>query len=125
MTAQFVEIAGEQMVMLTRREFERLAEAAENYADIEAAVEAQRRREAGEEYVPIELVDRLMAGESPLKVWREYRGLTLEALGDLVGRQGSMISKLEKGRNEGGIKLWQALAEALKIDLDDLLPKLS
>ena len=121
MTEQFVEIAGQQMVLLTRPEFDKLAAAAENYADIEAAVSAQQRREAGEEYVPVELVDRLMAGESPLKVWREYRGLTLEGLGELVGRQGSMISKLEKGRNEGGIKLWQALAKALSVDLDDLI----
>lgn len=121
MTEQFVEIAGQQMVMLSRPEFEKLAAAAENYADIEAAVFAQQRREAGEEYVPVELVDRLMAGENPLKVWREYRGLTLEGLGVLVGRQGSMISKLEKGRNEGGIKLWQALAKALSVDLDDLI----
>ena len=121
MTEQFVEIAGQQMVLLTRPEFDKLATAAENYADIEAAVAAQQRREAGEEYVPVELVDRLMAGESPLKVWREYRGLTLEGLGELVGRQGSMISKLEKGRNEGGIKLWQALAKALSVDLDDLI----
>ena len=121
MTEQFVEIAGQQMVLLTRPEFDKLATAAENYADIEAAVSAQQRREAGEEYVPVELVDRLMAGESPLKVWREYRGLTLEGLGERVGRQGSMISKLEKGRNEGGIKLWQALAKALSVDLDDLI----
>ena len=122
MTVQQIEIAGQHMVLLTRQEFERLAEAAESYADIEAAVRAEQRREAGEEYVPIELVDRLMAGENPLKVWREYRGLTLDALGAMVGRKGSMISKLEKGRNEGGIKLWQALAKALSVDLDDLLP---
>ena len=122
MTVQQIEIAGQQMVLLTRQEFERLAEAAENYADVEAAVLAEQRREAGEEYVPVELVDRLIAGESPLKVWREYRGLTLDALGAMVGRKGSMISKLEKGRNEGGIKLWQALATALRVDLDDLLP---
>jgi DNA-binding XRE family transcriptional regulator len=122
MTVQQIEIAGQQMVLLTRQEFEQLAEAAESYADIEAAVRAEQRREAGEEYVPIELVDRLMAGENPLKVWREYRGLTLDALGAMVGRKGSMISKLEKGRNEGGIKLWQALAKALSVDLDDLLP---
>lgn len=121
MTEQFVEIAGQQMVLLTRPEFDKLATAAENYADIEAAVSAQQRREAGEEYVPMELVDRLLGGESPLKVWREYRGFTLEGLGELVGRQGSMISKLEKGRNEGGIKLWQALAKALSVDLDDLI----
>lgn len=122
MTAQFVEIAGAQMVLLDRKEFERLAEAAEHYGDIVAAVEAQKRREAGEEYVPAEVVSRLINGESPLMVWRQHRGLTLDGLGELVGRQGSFISKLEKGRAEGGIKLWHELAKALDLDLEDLLP---
>jgi len=119
-----IEIAGTQMVMLTRKEFDALTEAAEHYADIVAAVEAQKRREAGEEYVPAEVVEQLIAGENPLKVWRNYRGLSLAALGEMVGRQASFMGKLEKGVNEGGIKLWQALAKALDVDLDDLLPPL-
>ena len=70
MTAQTLDIAGQQMVLLSQAEFERLMEAAENYADIEAAVAARQRREAGEEYFPAALVDRLLDGENPLKVWR-------------------------------------------------------
>ena len=121
MTAQFVEIAGTQMVLLSRDEFARLAEAAEHYEDIVAAVKGQERREAGEEYFPAELVKQLLDGENPLKVWRTYRGFTLESLADQVGRQGSFISKLEKGRAQGGIKLWQQIAKVLKVDLEDLL----
>lgn len=122
MTAQFVEIAGAQMVLLSRAEFDRLNEAAEHYSDIVAAVEAQQRKEAGEEYVPAEVVRQLLDGENPLKVWRKYRGMTLDALAEAVGRQGSFISKLEKGKAEGGIKLWKDIAVALRVDLDDLLP---
>jgi len=124
MTAQMIEIAGAQMVVLTRKEFDELTEAAEHYADIVAAVEAQKRREAGEEYIPAEVVAQLVAGENPLKVWRTYRGLSLAALGQLVGHQASFMGKLEKGLNEGGIKLWQSLAKALNVDLEDLLPPL-
>lgn len=122
MTAQFVEIAGAQMVLLSRAEFDRLNEAAEHYSDIVAAVEAQQRKEEGEEYVPAEVVRQLLDGENPLKVWRKYRGMTLDALAEAVGRQGSFISKLEKGKAEGGIKLWKDIAVALRVDLDDLLP---
>lgn len=110
------------MVLLSREEFDRLNEAAEHYSDIVAAVEAQQRREAGEEYVPAEVVRQLLDGESPLKVWRKYRGMTLDVLAEAVGRQGSFISKLEKGKAEGGIKLWKDIAVALKVDLEDLLP---
>lgn len=120
MTAQFLEIAGKTMVLLEKAEFDRLSKAAENYSDIEAAVKAQERRNAGEEYVPAELVDRLMAGESPLRVWRKYRGLTQKELGEMVGRQDSWIAKLEGGKAIGDIATWRALAKALSVDLDDL-----
>ena len=121
MTVQFVEIAGAQMVLLTREEFARLSADAENYADIVSAVEAQKRREEGEEYIPAEVVSKLLAGENPLKVWRNHRGLTLQQLGDKVGRRASCISKLELGQSEGGIKIWHALAKALDLDIDDLI----
>jgi DNA-binding XRE family transcriptional regulator len=124
MTAQFVEIAGAQMVLLTREEFNRLSDAAEHYDDIVAAVEAQKRREAGEEYIPADVVGKLVAGENPLKVWRKYRGFTLRELAEKVGHQDSFISKLETGRSEGGVKLWQQLAKALDVDLEDLIPSL-
>lgn len=122
MTAQIIDIAGQKMVLLTRAEYDALALSAENFQDIALAVEAQQKRAAGEEYLPADFVDRLLAGEAPLKVWREHRGLTLDELGERVGRQGSMISKLENGRNEGGIRLWKALADALAVDLNDLIP---
>lgn len=121
MTAQFVEIAGAQMVLVTREEYEKLSEAAEHYADIVAAVEAQKRREGGEEYIPAEVVGKLAAGENPLKVWRKYRGMTQEALAQRAGCKKGFISKLETGRNEGGVKLWRDLAKALDVDLDDLI----
>lgn len=123
MTAQQLEIAGQQMVLLTKAEFERLQEAAENYADICASVAAQERAASGEEYIPGELLDRIFAGESALKVWREYRGLTQEQLAAKVGKQGSWLAKIENGKLEGGIQVWRKLAAALEVELDDILPE--
>ena len=121
MTAHFVEIAGQEVVLLSKEEFDRLRVAAESYEDIVAAIDARKQREMGEEYVPKEVVDQLLAGANPLRVWRNYRGLSMDALGLMVDRKGSFISKLEKGHAEGGIKLWQMLAKALNVDLDDLI----
>jgi ribosome-binding protein aMBF1 (putative translation factor) len=111
------------MVLLTKAEFERLQEAAENYADICASVAAQERAASGEEYIPGELLDRIFAGESALKVWREYRGLTQEQLAAKVGKQGSWLAKIENGKLEGGIQVWRKLAAALEVELDDILPE--
>lgn len=120
MTAQFLEVAGSQMVLLTKAEFDRLIEAADDFADVEAAIRSRARREAGEEYLPSQMVDRLLAGQIPLKVWREHRNLSQAQLGELVGCKGSWIAKLEKGRAKGDVAIWRALAKALAIDLDDL-----
>ena len=122
MTVQQIEIAGQQMVLLTKAQYDRLAEAAENYADICAAVAAQERADAGEEYVPAEMVNRIIDGEPALKVWREYRGLTQEELAAKVGKQGSWLAKIEKGKLKGDVQIWRKLAAALDVELDDILP---
>lgn len=121
MTVQFVEIDGQKIALLPAGEFEKLAEAAEYRADMSAAIDAQARRDAGEEYLPQDMADRLLDGENPLRVWREYRGLSLDQLGEKVGRQASFLSKLERGASEGGVRLWVALAAALDVAVDDLV----
>lgn len=121
MTVQFIEIAGQKLAMIPVMEYEQLIEAAEDRADIVAAAAAEAKREAGEEYVPKDVVDRLLAGENPLRVWRTYRNLSLDELGEIVGRQSSFLSKLERGENEGGVRLWVSLAKALGVSLEDLV----
>ncbi len=122
MTVQEIEIAGQHMVLLTKAEYERMADAAESYADICAAVAARERADAGEEYVPGALVDRIIDGEPALKVWREYRGLTQEELAAKVGKQGSWLAKIERGKLKGDVQIWRKLAVALNVELVDILP---
>ena len=122
MTAQIVEIAGHKMAVLPAEEYERLLDIIEDKADVLAAENAQRRREKGEEYVPAALVDRILNGESPLRVWRQYRGLTQLALADMVDTTSATICRLESGKMIGDRKRWRPIAEALGVSVDDLLP---
>ena len=39
----------------------------------------------GEDALPGEYVDRLLAGETPLRVWREFRRMTLDQLSKAAG----------------------------------------
>ena len=52
-----------------------------------AAVARFRARLAAgeEELVPAAVVDRLLAGESPVRVWREHRGITQSGLARASG----------------------------------------
>jgi len=122
MGAQIVEIAGQKVAMLTMEEYERLLELAEDSSDTLAADRADERRRNGEEYVPAELVKRILAGESPLRVWREYRGLNLAGLSSQVGIGLSYLSEIERGRRQGSGRLWGKLARALEVNIEDILP---
>ena len=74
-----------------------------------------------EEVIPVEVVERLVDGESPVKAWREHRGLTQEELGEQVGLSGSYLSQIESGKREGTVRVYAALARALGVDVDDLV----
>jgi DNA-binding XRE family transcriptional regulator len=123
MTVQIVEIAGQKMAVLPVTDYERLVDIAEDRADALAAIAAEERRVAGEEYLPADMVDRLLAGESPLKVWRQYRGMTLAQLSATVGIGPSFLSDIENGNRRGKPGLWRKLAEALSVSADDILPQ--
>lgn len=122
MTVQFIEIAGQKLAILPEAEYRTLADTADERADVEAAERAEARRLAGEEYVPAALVERLVNGEASLLVWREYRGLSQQALGDLVGLSKMTISSVERGQRGTNAKNWRALADALSVDVDDIMP---
>jgi DNA-binding XRE family transcriptional regulator len=86
----------------------------------DAAAAAAYERSRDQERVPIELVDRLLAGEKPVKVWREYRGLTQRALAARAGLNFSYLSQIETGARNGTTATMKKIAEALDLDVDDL-----
>jgi DNA-binding XRE family transcriptional regulator len=123
MGAQIVEIAGQKMAVLPVADYEHLLDLAEDKADLAAAITAERRRVEGEEYVPSEIVDRILAGESALRVWRQYRRLTLDQVAEAAGIKKSFLSTIETGKARGAPRLWRKLAAALDVSADDILPE--
>lgn len=124
MTVQIVEIAGQKMAMLPIDDYQMLLDAAEERADVYAAMAAEQRWREGEEYLPAEMVDRIMAGESALRVWRKYRGLKQKDLAKEVGCTASYISMIETGNRDLSppMSLWRKIAEVLNVTIDDLVP---
>jgi DNA-binding XRE family transcriptional regulator len=87
--------------------------------DIQAGMAYVRGRD--DETFPSGLVERLLGGEPRLRVWREYRGLSVEALAEAAGVPPALVSDIEHGKEEGSIATLKALARALALDLDDLV----
>jgi DNA-binding XRE family transcriptional regulator len=122
MSVQFIEIDGRKMAVLPAAEYERLLEVVEDQEDIAAAERAEKRRAAGEEYLPMEMVNRLIEGENALRVWRQYRQLSIARLGEMSGINKATISQLENDKAYGRPATWRALADALGVIVDDILP---
>jgi DNA-binding XRE family transcriptional regulator len=115
-------IDGEAFVALSRDAYDRLVEAAEDAADAAAIARFEQRLAAGEEeFVPSAMVDRILAGENLVRVWREHRGLTVSALAEMAGIAQPYLSQIETGKREGTLATMKKIAGALRVKLDDLV----
>jgi len=74
-----------------------------------------------EESFPIEVADRLLAGENSVKVYREYRGITQKRLAKQIGINVVYLSQIETGRRTGSTKTLIKLSDSLNVDLEDLI----
>lgn len=81
---------------------------------------AERLARGEEETIPAAVVDRLLAAEPPVRVWREHRGLTQAQLAEAAGVTQSMVAMIERGDRRGTVDTLTVIARALKVDLDDL-----
>jgi len=109
------------MVTISREEYERLVGAAEELADIAAYDGIKAALAAGrEELIPAVYANRLIAGESPVRVYRDLRGLTQAALSEASGVNRVQITNIEAGTKRGSIETLRKLADALNVTLDDL-----
>lgn len=108
-------------IAMRRGEYEALMRAAEDAADV-----GLLRRTASErridDYLSASSVERMIGGESAVRIWREHRGLSAVALARKAGVPPSYLSEVERGRKPGSVKMLRALARALDLDLDDLAP---
>jgi DNA-binding Xre family transcriptional regulator len=110
-------------VLLRRADYEALVRQAENAADAMQIREVEARVAAGEdEYLPVELTKRLMAGEVPVRVWRGHRGLSARALAARAGISPAYLSQIETGKKPGSFEGMAKLARALGVNMEDLEP---
>lgn len=124
MTKQvIISSSGERLVVLPEAEYEALLDAAEDARDRAAVEDYDRRRATGEiDLIPDEVVTRLLDPEqNPIRVWREFRGLSGVELARRTGLSAPYINQIEHGQREPGLRALKAIAGALGVNLDDLV----
>lgn len=101
----------------------------ETLAGSEAAVDAADLRDAEaalaaprSAFLSDAAMQRLLNDEPPLEVLAEERGLSQKELADLAGLSQAYVSQMAAGQRKGSLAAWRALAKALQVDLELLLP---
>lgn len=114
--------SGERMIVLPEAEYERLLETLEDLEGAAAVRSFEEKLAAGEEeLIRVAMVERLLGGENPITVWREYRGLSAKALAEAAGITQPYLSQIESGKRDGTVSTMKRIAEALRVSLDDIV----
>ncbi|NKB59389.1 MAG: helix-turn-helix domain-containing protein [Alphaproteobacteria bacterium] len=71
--------------------------------------------------IPLDVLERLLDGEHPLKVFRRHRALTQKQLADLTGLNATYLSQIETRKRRGSTRVYRRLATALGVDIGDLI----
>jgi len=105
--------------LVTRGEYEALVERLDNLEDVVRVQTIQKKGESRNR-LPIELVDRMIAGEHPVRIWREHRGMSVNELARKTDVPSSYLSEIENGKKPGSLAAMRALAKGLGVTMDDL-----
>jgi DNA-binding XRE family transcriptional regulator len=89
--------------------------------DYDKAILAIERDE--DELIPSEVVYAILDGENPIKVWREFRGLSQQQLANAAGISKPYLSQIETGKRTGATEVLSVIAKALDVSLDEVVQR--
>ena len=116
---QFIERDGKrEFAVIPIELYERLSVALED-ADDAALFDSARAADDGLR-IPAAVANAILDGEQPVKVWREHRGLTQDALAGKAGISKPYLCQIETRKRVGALKTLKAIASALAVSVNEL-----
>jgi ribosome-binding protein aMBF1 (putative translation factor) len=97
------------------RRIETLLEELEDIRDLDAALAKPDRR-----MIPFEVTSAILDGTSPIRAWREHRGLSQSDLAQAAAIGETQLMEMEAGTRTPTPAALQRLARALHAQIDDL-----
>ena len=123
MTVQIIKKDGHpEWAVIPYDEYIRLKEEAEMLQDVAEYDAAMDALEQGEELISSEVAFAILDGENPIRVWRNFRGFTQQELADRAGISKPYLSQIETGKRTGTADVLVAIAVALGVTIDDVIP---
>jgi len=115
-------VRSKDTVTLSRKSWEAMIEALEDAEDRRSVDLFLARRSRGEDGgIPVAFVKRLIARENPVRVHREWRGITMTALAKAAKVAQPYLSAIENGSKPGSAAALKRIAAVLKVDMEDLV----
>lgn len=103
-----------------------LVEKAEMSQDVQDYDSAKAALERGDdELIPSEVLYAILDGGNPIKIWREYRGMSQQETAANAGISVPYLSQLETNKRKGSLNVISAIAKALKVSLEAIVPSQS
>ena len=97
------------------RRIEAMVEEFEDIRDFDAALAKPNRR-----MIPFEVTTAILNGASPIRAWREHRGLSESQIAAAAGIDVDELSEIEDGTRKPTAATLRKLAKALRAHVDDL-----
>jgi len=94
-----------------------MAQDVQDYDKIKAALE-----HGDDELIPSEVVYAILDGGNPIKIWREYRGMSQHEMAENAGISVPYLSQLETNKRKGSLDALSAIAKALRVSLEHIVP---
>jgi DNA-binding XRE family transcriptional regulator len=91
--------------------------------DVQDYDSAKTSLERGEdELIPGEVVNAILDGKNAIKTWREFRGMAQQEVAEKAGISVPYLSQLETNKRKGSVEVLSAVAKALKVSLEQVVP---
>jgi DNA-binding XRE family transcriptional regulator len=97
------------------RRIQAMVEELEDIRDFDAALAKPNRR-----MLPFEVTSAIVNGASPMRAWREHRGLSQSQLAEAAGINVDDLSEIEDGTRKPAPATLRKLAKVLRAHVDDL-----
>ena len=122
MDLNVMNLEGKKYAVIPLQQYEKMTMKLKSFKDIQQAILIQNQIKTGEmQTYPSSVVESIIAGEHPVKAFREHYKLTQAELAEKIGKSPAIIRKIEAGESEGSISTMKAISKALNVDLDVLV----
>ena len=75
-----------------------------------------------EQQIPTDIFRKVLYGENPIRVYRQWRGFTVKQLASKTGLNENVIYSMENGTRTGKIDAYCKIADVLNLIVDDIVP---